>query len=214
MARGVLALGVPGLILGVVVLLTVREPVRGQMDGVEVEGAKNEQRASIPESLRFLWRQKAAFHSIMGAGVCALCGLGPGSGGTPTFLMRTYNLDVGEAGRRNRTYSPRGRRDRESGNGVVAGTSIHGRPPPRLLGVDRRRCVRNDSFVHRLLDALTPARQGDVLDTHSRDLFLHRPVLALVQNLAPRHMRSVFAAWSGLCGNVFNLIIAPQLVGS
>ena len=39
------------------------------------------------------------------------------------------------------------------------------------------------------------------------------PCMALVQNLAPRHMRSVFAAWSGLCGNVFNLIIAPQLVG-
>ncbi|WP_323824908.1 hypothetical protein, partial [Pseudomonas aeruginosa] len=26
-------------------------------------------------------------------------------------------------------------------------------------------------------------------------------------------MRSVFAAWSGLCGNVFNLIVAPQVVG-
>jgi len=26
-------------------------------------------------------------------------------------------------------------------------------------------------------------------------------------------MRTVFSAWSGLCGNVFNLIVAPQLVG-
>jgi hypothetical protein len=39
------------------------------------------------------------------------------------------------------------------------------------------------------------------------------PCMALVQNLAACHMRSVFAAWSGLCGNVFNLIVAPQLVG-
>jgi hypothetical protein len=39
------------------------------------------------------------------------------------------------------------------------------------------------------------------------------PCMALVQNLAASHMRSVFAAWSGLCGNVFNLIVAPQLVG-
>jgi hypothetical protein len=37
--------------------------------------------------------------------------------------------------------------------------------------------------------------------------------MALVQNLAACHMRTVFAAWSGLCGNVFNLIVAPQLVG-
>ena len=39
------------------------------------------------------------------------------------------------------------------------------------------------------------------------------PCMALVQNTAACHMRSVFAAWSGLCGNVFNLIVAPQLVG-
>jgi hypothetical protein len=39
------------------------------------------------------------------------------------------------------------------------------------------------------------------------------PCMALVQNLAACHMRTVFAAWSGLCGNVFNLIVAPQLVG-
>jgi hypothetical protein len=39
------------------------------------------------------------------------------------------------------------------------------------------------------------------------------PCMAQVQNLAACHMRSVFAAWSGLCGNVFNLVVAPQVVG-
>jgi hypothetical protein len=37
--------------------------------------------------------------------------------------------------------------------------------------------------------------------------------MALVLNLAPSNMRSIFTAWSVLVGNVFNLIVAPQFVG-
>jgi len=37
--------------------------------------------------------------------------------------------------------------------------------------------------------------------------------MALVLNLAPSHMRSSFTAWSVLVGNVFNLIVAVQVVG-
>ena len=37
--------------------------------------------------------------------------------------------------------------------------------------------------------------------------------MALVLNLAPSNMRSTFTAWSVLVGNVFNLIVAPQVVG-
>ena len=37
--------------------------------------------------------------------------------------------------------------------------------------------------------------------------------MALVLNVAPSNMRSMFTAWSVLVGNVFNLIVAPQAVG-
>ena len=43
--------------------------------------------------------------------------------------------------------------------------------------------------------------------------FFIGPCMALVLNLAPSNMRSIFTAWSGLVGNVFNLIVAPQVVG-
>jgi len=43
--------------------------------------------------------------------------------------------------------------------------------------------------------------------------FFIGPCMALVANLAPSHMRATFTAWSGLVGNVFNLIVAPQVVG-
>jgi hypothetical protein len=39
------------------------------------------------------------------------------------------------------------------------------------------------------------------------------PCMGLTQNLAPPHMRAMFTAWSLVAGNVFNLIIAPQVVG-
>src|SRR5262249_19566786 len=87
-----MALGVPGALIGLLVLLTVREPERGRLDAVHVV-----QRASIDESLAFLWRQRAAFHVIMGSGVCSLWGWGL-IFWTQTFLIRTYGLDVGEAG--------------------------------------------------------------------------------------------------------------------
>src|SRR6202023_2095538 len=89
---GFFALGVPGMLLGVLFFLTLREPRRGQLDAVAAEG-----KASFSESLAFLWRQRAAFHIIMGSGVCSLWGWGL-IWWTPTFLMRTYGINVGDAG--------------------------------------------------------------------------------------------------------------------
>jgi predicted MFS family arabinose efflux permease len=202
-----LALGIPGLILGFTVLLTVREPARGRLDGIE-----KEQRASIPESLRFLWRQKAAIHSMMGAGVCALWGWGL-IWWTPTFLMRTYNLNVGEAGAVTGHIHLVG--------GVIAslGTAwLLGRP---FMVDPRRVCWVLTGGV-----ALATIPSFIAFWTHSLPLakamfwifipaiyFYIGPCMAQVQNLAACHMRSVFAAWSGLCGNVFNLVVAPQVVG-
>jgi MFS family permease len=55
-----LALGVPGLILGLVVITTIREPVRGCLDARH-DGAK----ASFAQSMCFLWQSRAALHVIM-----------------------------------------------------------------------------------------------------------------------------------------------------
>src|SRR5450631_1433684 len=86
-----IALGIPGLVVGIIVYLTVREPPRGRLDAIV-----DEIKPSLWESLRFLWRQKAAFHVVMGGGLCALWGWGL-IYWTPTFLQRAYSLDVGQA---------------------------------------------------------------------------------------------------------------------
>ncbi len=202
-----LALGVPGVLIGVLVLLTIREPERGRLDAVTVK-----QRASMAESLRFLWRQRAAFHVIMGSGVCSLWGWGL-IWWTPTFLMRTYGLDVGEAGAVTGHIHLIG--------GIVASIAtawLFARP---MMLDPRRVCwvlaggvglATIPSFVAYWTHSLVFARTMFWLFIPAIYFYIG-PCMALVQNLAACHMRSVFAAWSGLCGNVFNLIVAPQLVG-
>jgi len=202
-----LALGVPGLLIGLLVLLTIREPARGGLDAGSVP-----QRASIPESLRFLWRQRAAFHIIMGSGVCSLWGWGL-IWWTPTFLMRTYGLNVGEAG------AVTGHIHLVGGVLASIGTAwLFSRP---TMFDPRRVCwvlaggvglATIPSFIAYWTHSLVVARVMFWLFIPAIYFYIG-PCMALVQNLAACHMRSVFAAWSGLCGNVFNLIVAPQLVG-
>jgi MFS family permease len=202
-----LALGVPGVLIGLLVLLTIREPERGRLDAVT-----SVQRASLVESLKFLWKQRAAFHVIMGAGVCSLWGWGL-IWWTPTFLMRTYSLNVGEAG------AVTGHIHLVAGVIASVGTAwLFGRP---LMVDPRRVCwvlasgvalATIPSFIAFWTHSLLIARVMFWLFIPAIYFYIG-PCMALVQNLAACHMRTVFAAWSGLCGNVFNLIVAPQLVG-
>src|SRR5262249_60767240 len=87
-----LALGIPGVLLGLIVFITIREPARGRLDAALGTG-----KASFLTAVAFLWRQRAAFHVIMASGVCSLWGWGL-VWWTPTFLLRTYGLNVAQAG--------------------------------------------------------------------------------------------------------------------
>ena len=201
------ALGVPGVLLGLLVLLTIREPKRGQLDTAATVGT-----ASAIEALSFLWRQRAAFHVIMGAGVCSLWGWGL-VWWTPTFLLRTYGLNVGQAGVLTGNIHLIG--------GIltsIAAVWLMSRPfmkaPRRVLlalGLVTG-CATVPSIIGYWTHSLALARVMFWLYIPAIYFFIG-PCMALVANLAPSHMRATFAAWSGLAGNVFNLIIAVQVVG-
>ena len=60
-----LALGIPGLVCALIVWLTVREPPRGALDGKD----PTSNRGSLRETLRFLSRQRAAIHLLIGGSV-------------------------------------------------------------------------------------------------------------------------------------------------
>jgi hypothetical protein len=200
-------LGTPGLIVGVAVYLTIREPVRGRLDA-----AHEAPKPSMLDSLRFLLSQRAAVHVLMTTGVCSLWGWGL-IWWTPTFLMRTYDLNVGEAGAVTGPIHLIG--------GILAslGTAwLLSRPSM----VDPRRVL----WVLVVGVGFTTIPSFLAFWTHTLWLakcmfwifipaiyFYIGPCMGLLQNLAPHNMRSMFIAWSLLVGNVFNLIVAPQLIG-
>jgi MFS family permease len=201
------ALGLPGLLLGILVFLTIREPKRGRLDAIGGEG-----KPSFLESLNFLWRQRAAFHVIMASGVCCLWGWGL-VWWTPTFLLRTYGLNVAEAG------AITGHIHLVGGILATAGAAwLMSRP----YMIDPRRVL----FTLGAVIGFATIPSLIAYWTHSLWLaklmfwayipavyFFIGPCMALVLNLAPANMRSIFTAWSVLVGNVFNLIVAPQVVG-
>ena len=200
-------LGIPGIAVGLLVYLTVREPRRGRLDGGRDLGD-----ASLLDSLRFLWSQRAAVNTLMGTGVCSLWGWGL-MWWTPAFLMRTYHLDVGAAGEVTGPIHLIG--------GAVA-TVVTAWILARPAMIDPRRVLwmlaigvgvtTVPSFLAYWTPSLTVAKWMFWIYIPAIYFYIG-PCMGLLQNLAPPHMRSLFIAWSLLVGNVLNLIVAPQAVG-
>jgi MFS family permease len=203
-----LALGIPGLIIGIVVYLTIREPVRGRLDGIV-----DEQKPSLLETIRFLWVQKAAFHVVIGGGLCALWGWGL-MYFTPTFLQRAYNLDVGQAGAITGNIHLLG-----GSFATVATAWFLGRPSM----ADPRR------VVWLLAAGIAFATIPSIVAYWTHSLFVTKvmfwifipsiyfyigPCFGLLNNLSPCRMRSMFIAISLLVANILNLMVAPLIIGA
>lgn len=200
-------LGVPGILLAIVVMLTIKEPKRGRLDAVSDTPAPN-----LVETLKFIWTQKGMVHAIMGSGLSALWGWGL-MWFTPTFIQRAYGLDVGEAG------AVIGPIHLVMGIGASLLTAwLVGRP----AYTDPRKVLRLLAVVTAL--ATIPS----IYAYYTRSLglatlmwwifipaiyFYIGPAMSLLQNLSTPKMRAMVIAVSLLVANVFNLIVAPQGVG-
>jgi hypothetical protein len=149
---------------------------------------------------------------MMGSGLSALWGWGL-MWFTPTFIQRTYGLDVGEAG------AVVGPIHLVMGIGASLLTAWVVSKPAYT---DPRKIVRLLAVV----TALATIPSIIAYWTDSLQLatlmwwifipaiyFYIGPAFALIQNLAPPKMRAMAIAVSLLIANVFNLIVAPQGVG-
>jgi len=203
-----LALGIPGLIIGIVVYLTIREPVRGRLDGIV-----GEQKPSLLETIKFLWVQKAAFHVVIGGGLCALWGWGL-MYFTPTFLQRAYNLDVGQAGAITGNIHLLG-----GSFATVATAWFLGRPSM----ADPRRVVwlLAAGIAFATIPSIVAYWTHSLLVTKvmfwifiPSIYFYIGPCFGLLNNLSPCRMRSMFIAISLLVANILNLMVAPLIIGA
>jgi MFS family permease len=204
---GFLALGVPGLVLAVVVWLTVREPRRGAMDGSSAHRS-----AGLAATLRFVARQRSALHLLAGGTVATLWSWGL-MWWTPTFLVRSYGLTVGEAGA---LLGPMH---------LIAGVAA------TLLAawLVSRPAASDPRWIATLLALVTAATTiPSIVLFASGDLgltvallwvfvpsiyFYLGPVLGLLQNVVPSGMRAQMIAILLFTANIANLVIAPQVLG-
>jgi predicted MFS family arabinose efflux permease len=202
-----LILGVPGIILALVILATVREPKRGCLDKLAPKDSP-----TLRETLRFIVRQKSVLHLIMGNGVSTLWGWGL-MWFTPTYLQRAYHLNVGEAG------------------GLVGPIHLVMGVGASLLTawlLARPSFASPKRIVYMLAGVSVVATIPSIMAYYTHSLWLTTlclwifipavysylgPVWALEQNLVPPQMRAMLSVVGLFVSNVFNLIIAPQGVG-
>lgn len=203
-----LALGIPGVAFALVVWFTVKEPTRGALDAPSA----NVQPASLRSTLRFIARQRSAVHLLLGGTIATFWSWGL-MWWTPTFLVRSHGMTVGEAGN---LLGPMH---------LIAGgacTLLAGWLVARPAAADPR-------YVTRLLTWVTAATTIPSIFVYwvgSYDLaviflwifvpsiyFYIGPILGLLQNIVPPGMRAQACAFLLFTANIANLVIAPQLVG-
>lgn len=202
-----LVLGVPGIILALIIMVTIKEPERGRLDAV-----KDDQAPTVIETVKFLWSQKSAVHAMAGSGLSAFWGWGL-MWFTPLFLQRTYGMDEGQAG------------------GMLGSIYLIAGIGASLLTawVVARPSFTDPRKIARLLAVVTAlATVPSFFAYYTRDLFVAQimwwlfipaiyfyigPAFALCQNLAAPRMRAMAVAISLLIANVLNLIVAPSIVG-
>lgn len=95
---GFLVAGVPGVLLMLLVLMTLREPRRGAADDA---GAGNAGTDLAPPSLRqtlaFVWRQRSQVHTMTGVVIAMAVTAGMSAWLAP-LMIRTYGVDLKTAG--------------------------------------------------------------------------------------------------------------------
>jgi predicted MFS family arabinose efflux permease len=202
-----LVLGIPGVVLALIVWLTVAEPRRGQLDATAPDS-----RSTLVATLRFIARQRSAVHLLLGGSVATFWSWGL-MWWTPAFLQRSHHLSVAEAGQ---LLGPMH---------LVAGTAstlVAGWLMARRAAADPRYVTRLLGWVTALTTVPSLLLYWVVSEQAAVVLlwifvpavyFYIGPILGLLQNVVPAHMRATTCAVLLFLANVANLLLAPQLIG-
>jgi predicted MFS family arabinose efflux permease len=207
-----LVLGLPGVIFGLLIYLTVREPKRGAMDG---DGEAHSDVKAVPllETLRFVWGQKAVVHLMMGGAIAALWGWGL-LWFTPTFLERTYGLTASQVG------AVMGPIHLYAGTGATLAAAA-------IMFMPQLQHAKRIMWTLVVVIALSTLPSFYAYWTQSQAMTILMlwafipaiylyigPTMGLLNNLVPPAMRAQTIAISLLMGNVTNLVIAVGTVGA
>jgi len=88
-----MVVGLPGLFLSVLVMLTLKEPPRGYSEGLVAEG----EAPGAGDVIRFLWRSRSFRHLSFASALYTFVGYSVVNW-APSFLIRSHGMSTGEIG--------------------------------------------------------------------------------------------------------------------
>lgn len=192
----------------IALLLTVREPRRGQSD----LSPYNVEQVGLFNAVRFIRSQRSLVHLFVGGTLATFSGMGL-VWWTPAFLMRSHDFSVGEAGVQVGLMSG-------LGGGLAMGAAML--ITIRLARLEAKWQCHFLAWTTLLITI--PAVLGHIVqDTHTALMLLWLfipftnlyvgPSLALLQNLTKAEVRGVTVSLALFTTNIANLVVAPQFIG-
>lgn len=201
--------GLPGVLLGALVLLTLREPVRSNISGIPLSASE-----TLRQSLRALWATPGYRHVV--AGTC-LFTLGAAGSGVwmPSFFMRHHGLSSAEVGMWMALLYGAGGLLGALGGGWLAQQLVNTKGG---IGWHARVCAWSLALCLPVLPFLFlhPSAPAALALLGVMALLMHvnsGPVLALLQTLGGSRRRALAHAFSMLVTNIVALPLGPLFIG-
>jgi MFS family permease len=200
--------GIPGVLFAGVLMLLLKEPVRGSWDA----GADKNAKASFKETLTFLMTRKSFWYAALGTAMMSYKSYGNGNF-MPSFLYRLHDMSLSEIGFTLALVS---------GVAGAVGTFMGGVLADKLGAKDKRWYLWTPMWgaiialplgIYVLLTLNTQSLIiALVLSTVTSTLYLG-PCIAISHALVPPHMRAMTSAVLFFILNMIGLGLGPLLTG-
>lgn len=202
--------GLPGVLLACIVMLTLREPPRGLSDASPLK--VDEAPPRVGEVIRFLWRSRSFRHNGIASGMYAFVGYST-TNWMPPFLERSHGMSSSDVGTALALIIGIG-----GGLGIYLGGTL----TDRLAVRDQRLRMRLPAWAMWLsvppgFVLFTTDHTALALAMYILPAFLglmyQAPSLALAQSLATPRMRATAAAILLFIINIIGLALGPPATG-
>jgi predicted MFS family arabinose efflux permease len=200
--------GLPGVLMAALIVLTIREPMRGQSDAVRSEPSKE----TFWQSVRALWGRSSLFHVIAGGSIAAI------SNGVlswlPAFFHRQYGLGPAEIGLHLVFFQGLG-----SALGTIGGGWLCSRPSGQGARWQMRFAAGTTllsvpAFAASFLSTSAIWSMAFLIPAFALKFASLGPYSAMIQNLAGATRRSTVAACSYFFVTLLGTGFGPLLVGA
>jgi len=204
------ALGVPGIALGGLVLVLLREPSRGLVDGLPAHGIPL---PDLRAFVRVVARKRALFLVILG-GALAGFGMTSISQFLAVYLARTYQLPVAQAASLYGTISAL-----SLTTGLLMGSFgtdwLARRGDPRWPAWGAAAGLFTAPFLYWIAFNAQSVVSGSILLTVAGVALLiyYGPTLGMIQNMLEPRMRATGAALFAILYTIFGSGLGPTTVG-